>query len=265
MQTSAMSPSPPTPRSSTTGDERLVDVFNRYFEVIYADSDELRDLVFRIRYQVYCIETHFEDPADYPEALERDAYDDQALHVLLRHRATGWSAGTARLALVGEREQQFPVERACGEVFSEERLAGFVYERGRTAEVSRFAVSKEFRRRYKEFLSPTGIGPDDPNDASREGDRRTRDRESNVVPHIQLGLIRGLVGQSLRHDVRYWCAAMEPALLRRLARIGIHFHDSGKPVDYHGKRQPCIAELDELLAHVEQERRDVWEVLVLDQ
>jgi hypothetical protein len=46
-----------------------------------------------------------------------------------------------------------------------------------------------------------------------------------------------------------------------LSRLGIHFTLVGKPIDYHGLRQPCYSELGLLLASVENQRFDVWEVL----
>jgi hypothetical protein len=54
---------------------------------------------------------------------------------------------------------------------------------------------------------------------------------------------------------------MEPGLLRLLSRFGIHFAPLGPLVEYHGIRQPCIAEIRELIARVEEERPDVWEVI----
>ncbi len=49
-----------------------------------------------------------------------------------------------------------------------------------------------------------------------------------------------------------------------LARLGIHFNPLGPFVIYHGKRQPCYADLDELLARTWTERFDVWQVLTRD-
>src|SRR3546814_7250579 len=59
----------------------------------------LRDEVFRLRYQVYCVENPFEDPAEHPDGLEHDVYDERATHCLLFHKRTESWAGTARLIL----------------------------------------------------------------------------------------------------------------------------------------------------------------------
>lgn len=47
--------------------ESLYDAYNKYFKVIRADSPELLDEVFRLRYQVYCIEHKFENQHDFPD------------------------------------------------------------------------------------------------------------------------------------------------------------------------------------------------------
>ena len=54
---------------------------------------------------------------------------------------------------------------------------------------------------------------------------------------------------------------MEPALLRLLARLGIHFEDVGPLVDYHGRRQPCVINIETMLTQVHRERPDVWAIL----
>jgi len=261
----------------------LLEAFSRYFEVILVDTEELREEVFRLRYQVYCIETHFEDESMFPEEMERDAYDDKSSHTLLRHRATGWWAGTVRLVMPTPEapNTRYPVEISCGDVFSEGKRGPIKLPRETAAEVSRFAVSKEFRRRHKEYLSPTGIAEDTEfdrreyksgdengpsgNKAQRTAsDRRTQDEERKVVPHITLGLIQGLVSMSDQNDVSHWAAAMEPTLLRLLTRLGVYFQHVGDTVQYHGKRQPCVANVQNMLNTVKQKRPDVWAVLTLN-
>ena len=95
----------------------------------------------------------------------------------------------------------------------------------------------------------------------QEGERRAKDEERQIVPYITLGLIGGLVGLSARHGVTHWCAAMEYTLLRRLTRLGIYFQHVGPLVEFHGRRQPCVADLDNLLLGVKRQRDDVWDVL----
>lgn len=73
--------------------------YHQHFDVVRADTPTLLDLCYRLRYQVYCLENSFEDPARYPNKREIDDDDDRSVHTLLIHRATGAAAGTARLIL----------------------------------------------------------------------------------------------------------------------------------------------------------------------
>jgi N-acyl amino acid synthase of PEP-CTERM/exosortase system len=79
--------------------------------------------------------------------------------------------------------------------------------------------------------------------------------------HLQLGLIRSCVEMSVREGITHWAAMMEPALLRLLTRLGIHFNPLGPLVDHHGRRQPCWVDLDVMLRRVFNERPDVWDVI----
>ncbi|MGB8274978.1 MAG: PEP-CTERM/exosortase system-associated acyltransferase [Alphaproteobacteria bacterium] len=236
------------------GKERLIDVYRRWFDVVPADTPELLERAHRLRYQVYCVENPFEDPATNAGGLEKDEFDAHSVHSLLIHRTTGLVAGAVRivLPLAGDLRKSFALQGVCRDpsVFDPAR---FPVER--VGEVSRFSISKEFRKRredarYPAFYGPAGTG-------SNHDERR-------IIPHMTLGLIEALVRMSVRHGVTHWCAVMEPQLLRLLTRLGIHFQNIGPLVDYHGLRQPCIAPLEILLPRVQQERPDVWEVLTND-
>src|SRR5437879_4999781 len=72
-------------------------LYTNHFDVIRADTPALLDRVYEIRYQVYCLENAFEDPAQNLGGREIDADDDRAAHVLLIHRESGEAAGTARV------------------------------------------------------------------------------------------------------------------------------------------------------------------------
>ena len=48
--------------------------FQSFFEIVIADTPELLEAVYRIRYQVLCVQNSFPDmnAADYPNQLEKD-------------------------------------------------------------------------------------------------------------------------------------------------------------------------------------------------
>ena len=138
-------------------EDRLIDLYNSYFRVVRADTDELRAEVYRLRFQVYAVEHSFERAEDFPDGMERDAYDDQALQSLLIHVPTGSIAGTVRLILprVSGSTRDLPIEHVCAETLLREDSPTLPWRS--TAEVSRFAVPKSFRRRLGEAGSPSGI------------------------------------------------------------------------------------------------------------
>lgn len=231
--------------------ERLSTVYGRYFDCVPVETAEQRTEAFRLRYQVYCKEHNFEDESDNPDGYEQDQLDDHALHTLLLHRPSETYVGTVRLILPDAEEHglEFPIRTVCDPSLLRENNENL--PQNYTAEISRFAVSKNFRRRDGDEQTTVGGYNDD------EDPRR-------LIPHISLGLMQAIVEMARRGGVTHLCAMMEPALLRMLSRLGIHFNNLGPRVEYHGTRQPCYSDLDLLLTRTWIERREVWEILTRD-
>ena len=229
------------PDISVTGIEHYKSIFASSI----ADRIEDRADCFRIRYQVYCIDNAFEDPEDNPNGLETDTYDSHSVHSLLTHRSTGNAIGTVRLVLPshGGEKRVLPMRQLAGDIASDAQ-APFPIDR--TAEISRFSIAKSFRQHT----------PDQGVEATL-----TPEEWRRMLFHLPLGLIRSCVEMSAREGITHWAAVMEPALLRLLTRLGIHFNPLGPLVDHHGRRQPCWADLDALLRRVYAERPDVWDVI----
>jgi len=219
-------------------------------QVVLADTDALRKKAFHLRYQVYCIENAFERAEENPGEMETDEYDRQSHHSLLVRRPSNVVVGTTRLILpeLNGSAIPLPIRRICPPSILE-RYSHIIPEE-RAAEISRFAIVKQHRRRTGDrnliIGGPAGLG----------GSRTKR-----VIPHISLGLMQAVVAMAARNDITHLYAVMEPALLRMLQFLGIYFHNLGPVVDYHGWRQPCFCSLDELLATTYAKRPDVWNVL----
>jgi N-acyl amino acid synthase of PEP-CTERM/exosortase system len=228
----------------------LKGIYDSFFRVVPADTNELREQSFRLRYQVYCVENPFEPVAENPGERETDQYDAQSVHSLLLHHPTGAVVGTTRLILPGVNghAHPLPVHTLC----SPDLLARFAHRipAGGTAELSRFAVAKEFRRRVEDRDTIAG-------GLSISDGRQPR----RAIPHISLGLMQSALAMSTRHRITHICAVMEPSLLRMLRHLGIHFENLGPLVEFHGRRQPCFCDIEQLLARTWEERPDVWEVL----
>ena len=78
---------------------------------------------------------------------------------------------------------------------------------------------------------------------------------------LRLALVQGLIRLSVELGITHWAAIMEPTLLRLLKSTAIYFNSIGKPVEYHGLRQPCYIPIEALLARVYEEQPGIWEFL----
>jgi N-acyl amino acid synthase of PEP-CTERM/exosortase system len=226
----------------------LVTTYNEMFEVVRADTAELRDECFRIRHQVYCVENNFL-PVERSDGMEIDRHDARSLHGLLRFRRTGGSVGTIRLVLPDPAagDGSLPMYEAC--TAAGVSTGGFPPV-ANTAEISRFAISKQFRSRAGDDLYGRAYTQEE----------LQRD-ERRIIPHMTLGLMGLAMRLSRDSGFDNVCAIMEPALIRLLERVGVRWTAIGQPIEYHGMRQPCIKRVNDLLAGVQAERHEVWEVI----
>ncbi|GAB6067969.1 hypothetical protein JCM13664_12880 [Methylothermus subterraneus] len=233
--------------------------FYEYFELVPASTATLKREVYKLRFQVYCLETGFERPEDCTVVkedgrevyLETDPYDRRSDHYLVRHRRSGLYAATVRLVLPDPDDLflPYPIEEHC---VLETPVTDLGIRR-HLAEISRFAVSKEFKRRPNEAGTLAGIGAQ-PEVYFAPDERR-------VLPHITVGLFAAIVRMTRAHAITHWYAVMEPALLRFLRLFGIHFSPIGPDVDYHGLRRPCLAEVDRVLPGIKKVNPSVWELI----
>ncbi len=227
----------------------FIATYDRYFAVVRATTAEQLDLAHRLRYQVYCVENRFEDPTLHRDGREIDEDDDRAAHALLVHRPSGAAAGTVRLImpLLDQRRRPLPIERAVGPAVW---LQSGPLPSPMIAEVSRFAVSKSFRRRHGDG-NYAEAGLSRPPEGVATVDRR-------FMPFITFGLLRAVLGICLEHGIVHLAAMMEPALLRLLFRLGLVFEPLGGLVEHHGLRQPCVARLADLTRRSREEASLLW-------
>jgi len=209
----------------------LAAVFQQYFEPVLATTQALRDEVYRIRFQVYCQDMHFEPEEAFPDRREVDAFDAQSRHCLLRHRPSGHFAGCVRVVLnrPGDPASQLPFERYCPHSLDRKRLDPNRLPRHKLAEASRLAVLPDFRRRVDEANTMQGVGA--------RVDYLSPD-ERRVFPHIALGLYLAAAAISLQENLDTVVVMMEPRLARHLRYFGINFQPCGDVIDYHGPRGP---------------------------
>ena len=228
--------------SARARESQLLARFDRSFSTEEATSPELLKSALALRYQVYCLEREFENAAHYADRLETDELDRRSVHGLIFHRLRGKALGTVRLILPECMAVPLPVQKLLKELDID---TYHYFPLQQTAEVSRFAISRELRRHY-----PGKIGEED-YEAGREC-------QGNLPC---LGLVQILVRMSLARNISYWTALMEPKLLRMLAAMGIHFSPVGPLISYHGIRQPSFCHVPTMLEQLSFKKPDNWDIV----
>ncbi|WP_340121684.1 PEP-CTERM/exosortase system-associated acyltransferase [Methylobacter svalbardensis] len=230
----------------------IIDAFNEYFEMVPAISDELKHEVYKLRYQVFCIENEVFNSEHYPDDLEFDDYDRRSVHYLIRHRKSGEYAATTRLILpaANNPEKLFPLELHC-EIDNFAVLQPI--NRKHLGEVSRFGVSKAFKKRKNEAHTLAVIASDQ-QDHFTLAERRT-------FSYIALALMACHIKACYENDIHYLYAGAELSLLRFVSALGIHFTRIGPLADFHGKRWPSVIKITDLLDGVAEKNLDIWNLL----
>ncbi len=201
--------------------------------------DALRQVAVETDVKLLEIERGVKPPPDIAQMLKVTP-DAMAVHALIFHRATSEAIGTARLIPFSDMDMLQPIRQLLRE--NGLRARDHV-PLATTAEISRFAISNQFRRRNGDNGSRSGVAPE---------------CRSNLPC---LGLVQELLRQSVARGFTHWAAVMEPKLLRMLAAMGIHFTPVGPLVDHHGLRQPSYCNLIEMLERLKSERPDNWMVV----
>lgn len=208
------------------------------FAVEVADTPEMLEAAFRLRYQVYCRERGYEQGQG---RRETDRYDPHARHAVLIQRSTGRVVGTVRVICTANTE----VVRCA--------KAGVVAGLG--ASGLGLPMQRLLPADLLQALPPAGIG-----EVSRFAlSRDLRDAACPGNALLRLGLMQGVVRLSSRTSLTHWCAVMEPSLLRLLRASGIHFQPLGPAIEHHGLRQPCVTPISALLGRLRRERPAVWD------
>jgi N-acyl amino acid synthase of PEP-CTERM/exosortase system len=225
-------------------------LYDRYFTVVMADTPALLDAAHALRYQVYCVEHSYEDPVQQAGDREWDCCDGQSVHSVLLSKPAGTVVGCVRLILPGRGGPcaSLPIRELLSEA-DQARLDSFGIDR--TAEISRYAIAKRYRRRPSEREYPDV----DPGDPLVPEFRR-------LAPHMSIGLIRGVCRLAARHNIDTVCAEMSLPLLRLLERFGLVFEKLGPLIDYHGPRQPCVAQCRDLLAGLSECKQEYYRLVM---
>ncbi len=200
-----------------------------------AGFEKTMEEVFRLRYKVYCDEWGFEDPDAYPEGMEQNEFDMQSEHFIIQSTLDDAIIGTARVIVPGD--LGYPVTKYCT---VDSTLHDQWLERGKEArigEVSRLAISKEYRKRIEDDVL-SGLSSVLPEDNHRDHEKRKCNYVHEFYKFILL--------QSMELELSHWYVAMKRGLYILLKRVGMVFHPIGPEIDYHGLRTPYLGNLQEI-------------------
>ena len=202
----------------------LETIFYENFEIIPATSPQLLDQVFRIRFDVLCLDKVVEtfEKDKYPDGLEFDEYDERSQHYLVYHKESDTFAATVRLIYSGGNKDltAFPMVKAAGNKIEKNSLS--VLPPGEIAEISRLLIRKEFRTRLKKDVFTEGTYED----------YKKLTREKRLVTHPIIGLLTAIMRMSSQNGIKYWFAGMEPSLDKRLRQLGLHLTPLGPMVNF---------------------------------
>lgn len=214
-----------------------LDIFN--YKVIDGREECTPGLnsVCRLRYQVYVNEWGFENAADHPDGVEQDEYDRHSIHLYACSKHSEDVVGAARLILGSERS--LPIENH----FCIDQLPPGV-RREQTAEISRLAISKEFRCRVlARLFSNPEPGDGKHHHLRKENIRDLRRRcEHQLVRGLYITLYRECKTMGLTHLF----TIMSKGLHMILKRWGIIFEQIGPARDHHGLRAPYLISIADI-------------------
>ncbi|MEW6990636.1 PEP-CTERM/exosortase system-associated acyltransferase [Colwelliaceae bacterium 6441] len=238
-------------------DYSIAQHFNQFFKIRFANTKELRQEAFKIRYGVYSTELGWEPENE--QEMESDECDDYAYHCLLEHRRTGVFAGCIRLIIPPPTDPQrkLPFEEYCLSSARKELIDTTTLPRGGFGEISRLAVLASFRRREQESKVPYVLNKINPETVYSEEERRN-------FPNIAMGLY--LAGLSLANlcDHVGILVMMEPRLNRRLKRFGLPFQQIGDEMDYHGRRAMFYLKREDFYLELTQPIRELYDIIQKD-
>ncbi|MBE0434626.1 MAG: PEP-CTERM/exosortase system-associated acyltransferase [Methylomicrobium sp.] len=209
----------------------LCEHYQNYFYTVKANTPDLLEQAYHVRYQVYCKELKKLSPNSENEFQESDEWDDDAVHGLLFYKRDKKPIGNIRIiTLEGGSEKKLPIELYYKKEFDFRDSGITSLKEGKAGEVSRMALISRFRRRPSDKDHSL-------NNYMRENDHENRRFSTNYLP---MCLTFSSISLMLEHALDYGIALMEPRLARLLVRFGVELKQIGQPVDHFGIRAPFL-------------------------
>lgn len=241
------------PRQGLSSDT-LSRYFNGIFSTVHADTDELRDCAYKLRYRIFCEEhTGFEERDKHSDGREKDIYDSngQTTHTLLIYNPLQFPFGVVRNIFpdLNYPAHSLPIQK----LISSPRLHKVAC---RVNEISRMGRSVELSNIIKQDLA----------DRSRFlfGDIPLNEHPlliKTLLGLTPLGLTRASFEGAMRKGFLVCVGVMTPDHLERMSRFGLDRPEIlGHNVEFHGERTPFLFNIRDAYNRIAQHPL-TWDIL----
>jgi N-acyl amino acid synthase of PEP-CTERM/exosortase system len=224
--------------------------FSRYFQIVPAWSDDLKEDAYRIRHQVYCEDLGWEPVRG--DRRETDAYDVNSLHLLISAVATGSYIGCVRVIRTDPEnpDQPLPFEKACVDALDRKICDPSRLPRDQIAEVSRLAIIAPYRRRKGEA-----------NQAMSQVQEDFGTPDQPRFPYAPVALYLAALELARLQGVSTLFTLTERRLASHFGRLGAKITAIGTPVEHRGARIPSMMDVEGILGHMPLVFRPLYHVI----
>ncbi len=215
-------------------------MYDSKFEVIIADDEETRSIHYALRYKVFCLESGFENPKDFPEGKERDEWDSNAIHFLVRERNTGQWVATMRL--VSPHKSMLPIDSHTDIKLPHRPSISHC------AEISRLCIVGHCRQREHGHVVSTNTTQDMENLKFLKTPRIEPLKRRQTVEILKALMNAGAMYSS-ELGIRYWYMLVTQSLARILGRtLPLDLQQAGDSCWHRGERFPFLADLNRAIS-----------------
>lgn len=228
--------------------------FTQFLQPEYADTEALKEEVFRIRHNVYCEELNFEPLRD--NGMESDEFDRQSIFSLIKHKPSNTYTSCVRVVTSSSEDELLPIEKYCHDSIEHPELNPALFKREDICEISRLAVRSEFRRRQTDKFTGSATGV--------ISETTYSETELRCFPFIAIGLYMAAASLAIKSNKPHVFVMMEPRLARSMRFVGIKFIQLGKPIEYHGTRAPYYISPEIFLNNLSSGFRSLYDAIEND-
>jgi N-acyl amino acid synthase of PEP-CTERM/exosortase system len=209
-----------------TGQVDLIEHYHEFFYVTRAETQELLDQAFKLRYEVYVTDCKykFHNPHEV-QKIEKDVYDGLAQHCLLFHKPTNKPIGYVRLIPYYENTGMLlPIEN-FGIKFNKSTL--WKLRTSKSGEISRMTIHPLFRRRLNDQLY-------------KLYDNQSTESKRYKINYLPVCLTMASLALMSCNKLEYPVALIERRLAVLLKKHGLIYESIGSAIEFNGIRIPFM-------------------------